>query len=201
MNSVLQFFSQFGEVFKSLPPSKKLSIIIVVAITLTSIGAFVVFVNQKEYRTLFSSLSTEDAGEIVAVLRGKKIPYKVSSTGDSILVPAECISELRLDLAVSGLPRGGGVGFEIFDNKNFGVTEFVQRLNYQRALQGELARTINGLDEIQYSRVHIVIPRKSLFVEEQAKPTASVIIKIKRPFLTNLISNARSLIWVAVKPG
>ncbi|MEA3486402.1 MAG: flagellar basal-body MS-ring/collar protein FliF [Thermodesulfobacteriota bacterium] len=179
MNSVLQFFSQFGEVFKSLPPSKKLSIIIVAVITLTSIGAFVVFVNQKEYRALFSSLSTEDAGNIAAVLQEKKIPYKVSSGGDSILVPADYVSKLRLDLAASGLPKGGGMGFEIFDNKNFGVTEFVQQLNYQRALQGELSRTINGLDEIQQSRVHIVIPRESLFVEEQAKPTASVIIKLK----------------------
>ncbi|MBW2644632.1 MAG: flagellar M-ring protein FliF [Deltaproteobacteria bacterium] len=177
MDSVLRFFSQLGEVFKSLTPSKKLSIIVVVVITLVSVGAFVVFVNQKEYRTLFSSLSTEDAGNIVAVLQEKKIPYKVSSGGDSILVPAEYISELRLDLAASGLPRGGGVGFEIFDNKNFGVTEFVQQLNYQRALQGELSRTISGLDEIQQSRVHIVIPRKSLFVEDQAKPTASVIVR------------------------
>jgi len=152
MDPVLQFYSQLGKAFKSLTPLKRLSIIIVAVVTLISIGAFVVFV---------------------------KIPYKVSSAGDSILVPAEYVSELRLDLAASGLPRGGGVGFEIFDNKNFGVTEFVQQLNYQRALQGELSRTINGLDEVQQSRVHIVIPRKSLFVEEQAKPTASVIVKLK----------------------
>jgi len=179
MDSVFQFFSQFGKAFKSLTPSKRLSIFLVAAITLISIGAFVVSVNHKEYKALFSRLSTEDAGKIVAVLQEKKIPYKVSSSGDSILVPAEHVSELRLDLAASGLPIGGGVGFEIFDNKNFGVTEFVQRLNYQRALQGELSRTISGLDEIQQSRVHIVIPQKSLFVEEQTKPTASVIIKLK----------------------
>ncbi|MDI6687260.1 MAG: flagellar basal-body MS-ring/collar protein FliF [Desulfobacterales bacterium] len=179
MNSILQFFYQLGKTFKSLTPLKRLSILVVVVITLISIGAFVVFVNQKEYKTLFSRLSTEDAGEIVAVLQEKKIPYKVSSAGDSILIPAEYVSELRLSLAASGLPKGGGVGFEIFDNKNFGVTDFVQQLNYQRALQGELSRTINGLDEIQHSRVHIVIPQKSLFAEKQAKPTASVIIKIK----------------------
>jgi len=179
MDSVLQFFSQLGKAFTSLTPSKRLSIIIVAVVTLASIGAFVLFINQKEYRPLFSNLSTEDAGKIVVVLQGKKIPYKVSSAGDSILVPAEYVSELRLSLAASGLPKGGGVGFEIFDSKNFGVTDFVQQLNYQRALQGELSRTINGLDEIQHSRVHIVIPRKSLFVEEQAKPTASVIIKLK----------------------
>ncbi|MBW2647638.1 MAG: flagellar M-ring protein FliF, partial [Deltaproteobacteria bacterium] len=129
------------------------------------------------------------------------VPYKVSSGGDSILVPAEYVSKLRLDLAASGMPRGGGMGFEIFDNKNFGVTEFVQRLNYQRALQGELARTINGLDEIQQSRVHVVIPRKSLFVEEQAKPTASVIVKLKtgKRLRTSQIEGIASLVAGSVE--
>ena len=179
MDSIFQFFSQLGSAFKSLTPSKKLSIIIVAVIALVGIGAFVVFVNQQEYRVLFSNLSTEDAGKIVVRLQEKKVPYKISSSGDSILVPSEDVSGLRLELASSGLPQGGGVGFEIFDKKSFGVTEFVQQLNYQRALQGELSRTINSLDEIQQSRVHIVIPKKSLFVEKQAKPEASVIIKLK----------------------
>ncbi|HUV49859.1 MAG TPA: flagellar basal-body MS-ring/collar protein FliF [Anaerolineae bacterium] len=201
MDSILQFFVQLGKTFKSLTPSKRLSVLVVVVITLISIGAFVVFVNQKEYKTLYSRLSVEDAGEIVAVLQEKKIPYKVSSAGDSILIPAEYVSELRLSLAASGLPKGGGVGFEIFDNKNFGVTDFVQQLNYQRALQGELSRTINGLDEIQHSRVHIVIPQKSLFVEKQAKPTASVIIKIKtgRKLRASQIEGIASLVAGSVE--
>ncbi len=141
--------------------------------------ALVYFANTVEYRVLFSNLSSEDAGNIVSKLQEKKVPYKVSPAGDSILVPQEKVSELRLELAASGLPQGGGVGFEIFDSKSLGVTEFVQQLNYQRALQGELARTINGLDEIQHSRVHIVIPKKALFAEEQKRPTASVILKLK----------------------
>lgn len=177
MNSAVQFFSQLGKLFNAMTPAKRASLIGVAVVVLVSIGVFVASVNHKEYRTLFSNLSAEDAGGIVARLQEKKIPYKVSRTGDAVLVPEEHISELRLDLAVSGLPAGGGVGFEIFDNKNFGVTDFVQQLNYQRALQGELVRTINGLNEVQQSRVHIVIPRQSLFVEEQEKPTASVIIK------------------------
>jgi len=89
------------------------------------------------------------------------------------------VSELRLDLASSGLPQGGVVGFEIFDNKNFGVTDFVQKLNYQRALQGELARTISNLDEVQACRVHIVMPKKSLFIEHAAEPSVSVFLKLK----------------------
>ena len=179
MELIFRFFSQSGKVFKSLSASKKLSIIIITIVILASIGTFVLYVNQKEYKTLFSNLSTEDAGKIIARLEEKKIFYKISSSGDSILVPAENVSKLRLELASSGLPQSGGVGFEIFDKKSFGVTDFVQQVNYQRALQGELSRTINSLDEIQQSRVHIVVPRKSLFIENQAKPEVSVVLKLK----------------------
>lgn len=179
MELIFQFFSQSGKVFKSLSASKKLSIIIITIVILASIGTFVLYVNQKEYKTLFSNLSTEDAGKIITRLEEKKIFYKISASGDSILVPAENVSKLRLELASSGLPQSGGVGFEIFDKKSFGVTDFVQQVNYQRALQGELSRTINSLDEIQQSRVHIVVPRKSLFIESQAKPEVSVVIKLK----------------------
>jgi len=179
MDFFFQFFSRLWKAFKALSPSKKLSIIIVAAVSLISIGILIDFVNQDQYRVLFSNLSAEDAEKISARLQEKGISYKVGSAGDSILVPSEHVSELRLDLASLGLPLGGGVGFEIFDKKNFGATEFVQRLNYQRALQGELSRTINSLDEVQYSRVHIVMPKRSLFTEEQEEPTASVIIKLK----------------------
>jgi len=179
MDSALQLVSQSAKVFKTLPASKQVTLFFVVVITLVSIAAFVLFENQKEYRILFSNLSTEDAGDIVARLQETKTPYTLSAGGDSISVPSEDVATLRLDLATEGLPRGGGVGFEIFDSSKFGITEFEQRLNYQRALQGELSRTINGLDEVQRSRVHIVLPRKSLFVEEQAKPTVSVFVKTK----------------------
>ena len=116
---------------------------------------------------------------IVSKLSEKKIPYKVSASGGAISVPAEKVSELRLELAAAGLPQGGGVGFEIFDNKTLGATEFEQQLNYRRALQGELSRTINGLDEIQSSRVHIALPKDSLFTEQQKKATASVTLRMK----------------------
>ena len=179
MNSIFNFLSQLGKVFNALSPSKRVSIVAVALIAIVSVATFVVYINQQEYRTLYSNLSTEDAGAIAARLKEKNIPYKVSFSGDTISVPAEHVSELRFAMAESGLPVGGGVGFEIFDQKSFGDTEFVQHLNYQRALQGELSRTINDLDEIQQSRVHIVIPRQSLFVEEQVKPTASVVLKLK----------------------
>lgn len=174
-----QLFSQMWKGFESLPASRKLTILAAAGITLLSIALAVVFINQPEYKVLYTNLSTEDAGQITARLQEKKIPYQLSPTGDMISVPSEKVSELRLELAAAGLPKGGGVGFEIFDAKNLGVTEFVQQLNYQRALQGELTRTINSLDEIQQSRVHLAIPKKSLFSEDQKKPTASVIVKFK----------------------
>ncbi len=174
-----QLFSQMWKGFESLPASRKLTILAAAGITLLSIALAVVFINQPDYKVLYTNLSTEDAGQITARLQEKKIPYQLSPTGDMISVPSEKVSELRLELAAAGLPKGGGVGFEIFDAKNLGVTEFVQQLNYQRALQGELTRTINSLDEIQQSRVHLAIPKKSLFSEDQKKPTASVIVKFK----------------------
>jgi flagellar M-ring protein FliF len=179
MDVILQFLSKLWQGFDSLSAGRKLSVIAAALITAAGIGLMVYLTNQVEYRVLFSNLSAEDAGNIVGKLNEKKIPYKISSAGNVISVPAEKVSELRLELAAAGLPQGSGVGFEIFDNKTLGATEFEQQLNYRRALQGELARTINGLDEIQSSRVHIALPKDSLFSEMQKRPTASVTLRLK----------------------
>ncbi len=179
MDIVVQYLTKLWNGFDALSSSRKMSISMVVLITIASIVLMIYFTNQVEYRVLFSNLSAEDAGNIVGKLSEKKIPYKVSSTGNAVSVPAEKVSELRMELAAAGLPQGGGVGFEIFDNKSLGATEFEQQLNYRRALQGELSRTINGLDEIQSSRVHIALPKDSLFSEKQKRATASVTLRLK----------------------
>jgi flagellar M-ring protein FliF len=165
--------------FDSLNSGRKIMVLAVALAAAASIGLMVYLTNQVDYKVLFSNLSAEDAGAIVGKLNEKKIPYKISSSGNAVSVPAEKVSELRLELAAAGLPQGSGVGFEIFDNKTLGATEFEQQLNYRRALQGELARTINGLDEIQSSRVHIALPKDSLFSEQQKRPTASVTLRLK----------------------
>jgi flagellar M-ring protein FliF len=165
--------------FGALPGPRKMTLVIVSVLVIASIMTFVHFTNQEDYRILFSNLTSEDASNILTKLKEKKVSYQISSSGDTISVPSGQVSELRLELAAAGLPHGGGVGFEIFDNKTFGATEFEQQLNYRRALQGELSRTINSLDEIQQCRVHIVLPKESLFIEQQKKPTASVTIKLK----------------------
>jgi flagellar M-ring protein FliF len=178
MNPMI-YLERFSQGFNSLSGTRKMTLVGVATLILASIMLFVYFTNQEDYRVLFSNLGSEDASSIVAKLKEKKIPYQISPSGDTISVPSTKVSELRLDLASAGLPHGGGVGFEIFDNKTLGATDFEQQLNYRRALQGELARTINSLEEIQQSRIHIALPKESLFIDQQKKPTASVTVKLK----------------------
>jgi flagellar M-ring protein FliF len=167
------------EPFLALSQGKRL---VVVGVALASIAAFATLItvaNRTDYRPLFANLTPEDAGEIVKKLKEQKIPHQISQDGKAILVPSEKVHDLRLTLATEGLPQGGGVGFEIFDRKNFGMTEFVQKLNYQRALQGELSRTISQLAGVESARVHIALPEESLFKESEKPATASVVLKMR----------------------
>jgi flagellar M-ring protein FliF len=124
-------------------------------------------------------LSTSDAAKITEKLKEQRIPYQLKEGGSAVLVPEENVYELRLDLASEGLPRGSNVGFEVFDDLSFGTTEFVQKLKYQQALQGELARTITQFDAIDQARVHIVTAGDSLFAEPEKPATASVVLRLQ----------------------
>jgi flagellar M-ring protein FliF len=179
MDSIKQFLGNLRERFQALPLTQRLLIPAAVVAALLALGFLLFLQNQSDYGVLFTNLSQEDAGTIVDKLKGKKVSYRLESGGATILVPKSELYELRLLLASEGLPRGGGVGFEIFDRQELGVTNFVQRLNYQRALQGELARTIAGMPEILEARVHVVTPKESLFREDQKEPTASVAVKLR----------------------
>ena len=152
---------------------------VVLLLSLVGFGSLIYWNSKPDYQVLFSNLSQEDAGEMVNKLKEKKIPFQLSSNGSSILVAREQVYDTRLSLAAEGLPKGGGVGFEVFDRTNFGATDFVQKLNYQRALQGELSRTIRQIKEVEQARVHIVTPKESLFLEEQKRPSASVLLKTR----------------------
>src|SRR3990172_12232512 len=123
------------------------------AILAAALVAVVLLWNQgPEYQVLYNQLSNEDSGAVIEKLKEKRVPYKVD--GSSISVPADKVYETRMELAGEGLPQGGGIGFEIFDKTAFGVTDFVQKVNYKRALQGELSRTITQIKEIESARVH-----------------------------------------------
>ena len=158
---------QFLKLINSLPLSKKISMIFVIVLVMAGFALMFFWANQENYKVLFSNLSQKDGNSIVADLKKKNVPYKVEANGTIILVPAEKVYELRLSMAGEGLPNGGNVGFEIFDHPDFKTTRFVQELNYRRALEGELARTINQFKEVNNSRVFIVIPEESLFIEDK----------------------------------
>lgn len=158
---------------------RNLFLLLVLILSVLFFGSLIFWNTQPDFQVLFSNLSVEDAGEIASKLKEKKIPFKFTQGGTAIMVPRDQVYEIRLNLAGEGLPKGGGVGFEIFDRTNLGTTDFVQKLNYVRGLQGELSRTIKQIKEVEYARVHIAVPKESIFIEEQKKPTASVLIRTR----------------------
>lgn len=131
-----------------------------------------------DYRLLFSNLSERDGGDIITALSAMQVPYRVSNGGAAILVPEQFVYETRLKLATQGLPRGGSVGYELMDSQKFGISQFMEQVNYQRALAGELSRTIQSMSPVQTARIHIAVPRPSVFVRDQQKPSASVLVNL-----------------------
>jgi len=173
--SVRQFFN----LLNSLPLSKKISMVFVIILVVTGFALMFFWTNQENYQMLFSNLSQRDASAIASKLKERNTPYRVEANGTMIMVPEEKVHELRLSLAGDGLPNGGNVGFEIFDHTDFQTTKFVQELNYRRALQGELARTINRFKEVNDSRVFIAIPEESLFIEDREPASASIQLDLR----------------------
>jgi flagellar M-ring protein FliF len=172
-------FDQIKRFWRGLSTSRK---IIVAGSVLSVIAGFILifsWVSEPEYAVLFSGLESQDASKIIERLKERDIDYKLIDGGRTILVPKGNVYELRLSLISEGLPGSSVVGYELFDRSNFGVSDFVQKINYKRALEGELARTILQIEGVEAARVHIVIPEKALFKEDQKEPTASVVLKLK----------------------
>jgi flagellar M-ring protein FliF len=142
-------------------------------------GLMIYWMNRPDYKVLMTNLYPQDANRVVSMLQADKIPYELQENGKTIMVPADRVYDLRLKVAGEGNLHGQGIGFEIFDDVQIGQTDFVQHINYQRALQGELARTITEFPMVVKSRVHLVLPQKSLFIEEQMSPSASIILQLK----------------------
>ncbi|TFB27573.1 flagellar basal body M-ring protein FliF [Lelliottia nimipressuralis] len=162
----------------SLRGSPKLLLVICGAAALSVIIALMFWAKEPDYRVLFSNISDEEGGAIVAQLSQLNVPYRIDTPGGVIMVPGSQVHEVRMKLAQQGLPKGGSVGFELLDQEKFGVSQFTEQVNYQRALEGELARTIENLGPIQSARVHLATPKPSMFVREQKKPTASVTVNL-----------------------
>lgn len=152
--------------------------IILAAAFLSVIIALLFWAKSPDYRLLYSNISDEDGGAIVAQLTQMNVPYRFQEHGGAIMVPADRVHEARLKLAQQGLPKGGQVGFELLDQEKFGLSQFNEQINYQRALEGELARTIEKLGPVRTARVHLAIPKQTLFVREQKSPSASVTLDL-----------------------
>ncbi|SAK79420.1 flagellar MS-ring protein [Caballeronia catudaia] len=171
-------FAQRVPVLNQFRSNPRVPLIIAAAILVMVVAGLVMWSRQPDYRVLFSNLSDRDGGAIVAALQQGNIPYKLSDGGGAILVPSEQVHETRLRLASQGLPKNGSVGFELMDNQKFGISQFAEQINYQRALEGELERTIGSISSVKSARVHLAIPKPSVFVRDKELPTASVMVNL-----------------------
>ncbi|MGK2951096.1 MAG: flagellar basal-body MS-ring/collar protein FliF [Thiobacillus sp.] len=160
------------------PGGQKVMLALGVAVAVAVMGAVWMWGQQPDYRVLFSNFSDRDGGAIVAELEKMNIPYKYAEGGGAVLVPAERVHDARLKLASQGLPKGGNVGFELMENQRLGSSQFIERVNFQRAMEGELARSIESVSSVQAARVHLAMPKESVFVSEQKAPTASVLLNL-----------------------
>ena len=180
----MEFLQKFIQKFNELPLSKKIMIFSVLLFVMTVLVIFASYKGVGNYVPLYYNIPLEQSGEIIDFLKKNRIEFKVDDRTGTIKVPKSQVYEVRMMLAKAGIPGSAEVGFEIFDKTKFGVTEFVQKINYMRAVQGELARSIETIKGIKSARVHIVRPKESLFKDEQNPPTASVIITYKPGYRT-----------------
>ncbi|CNG26121.1 flagellar basal-body MS-ring/collar protein FliF [Yersinia kristensenii] len=169
----------FTTTLARLRANPKIPLLIAAAAAIAIIVALMLWAKSPDYRVLYSNLSDRDGGDIVTQLTQLNIPYRFADNGGALLIPADKVHETRLRLAQQGLPKGGAVGFELLDQEKFGISQFSEQVNYQRALEGELARTISTLGPVLNVRVHLAMPKPSLFVREQKSPTASVTLALQ----------------------
>ena len=189
----------FVSFFKTLGATR---IVAMGAVTLALMAFFaflIVRATAPQMSPLFTDLSVEDSSAIIKDLERQGIPYDLKNEGAIVLVPKEQIPRLRMKLAEGGLPKGGGVGYEIFDKSDaLGATSFVQNINHLRALEGELSRTIRAIDRVQQARVHLVLPERPLFSREKAEPSASIVLKVRGRLEAQQVRAIRHLVASAV---
>ena len=177
--SLRQLARQLAETWKHLGLNQRVSLVLGAGVVLAGLLGLSLWSSRPDFVLLYGKLDDGEAAKVMAALDDAKIPYKTGRGGSSILVPSDKVYQMRAQLAAKGIPRGEGVGFEIFDKPNFGLSDFVQHANYLRAVQGELARTIGQIDMIESARVMIVMPEYRLLVDARRKPTASVFVRTK----------------------
>ena len=180
MTGIRELIEKFGERFARFSFNQKVLLGALSAAAVISLVIFSVWLQSEEQAVLFSGLSPQDASLALSELEKLGIKTDLASGGSTILVPADQMHRLRIDLMGKGIPSSGVVGFEIFDGKQYGLTEFLQNVNFKRALEGELTKTIESLSGIQSARVHLAIPKPSIFKKTRSQTTASVVVELAR---------------------
>lgn len=178
-----EFTKQLQTFWGGLGNGKRIALVLATASVLLLALLLPTLSGPRSMVPLYSSLEPEDAAKVVEKLEAAGVPYELRSSGSTILVPEERLYKLRLEMASEGLPKGSSVGFELFDKSQFGATEFEQHVNLKRALEGELARSIATVSGVETARVHLVMPRQSVFIAKREEPSASVVIRLKNPAL------------------
>lgn len=172
---------QFREFFKNLGPTKRLSVLTVTVVAVAAVATMLFMVSGKDYAPLFTNIPSDQIASIVAKLNEKNIPYQLRDDGKTISVPKDLLHSTQMTLMSEiGSPRMGNIGLEIFDKQDFGINSYAQKINHQRALQGELMRAINTLTAVKQSKVILAIPNKKTFLEEGGKPSASVVVELQQ---------------------
>jgi len=170
---------QFKNLINGLSLMQRASVVVAVLIAGAGIFAIVRYRHEGDFRTLYSAMAPEDAAQVVQKLKEAGVDYRLAENGATVQVPSSRLADSRLTLASAGLPKSGRIGFELFDKTSFGATELVEHINYQRALEGELERSIMSLAEVVQARVHLTLPKESVFLDQQQPAKASVMVKIR----------------------
>jgi len=177
--NLMRFARQFAEFWGAMPPRRRTALAALALAVFGALGGFVWYMNQVAWRPLYAGMSEADAGMTARRLDELQIRYKLASGGTTILVSEGELDSVRLRLAAEGLPESGRLGFELFDQNSFGATEFAEQINFRRALEGELERTIVQLDEVRSARVHISLPQRSVFLTQDRPAKASIVVDLK----------------------
>src|SRR5208283_971979 len=170
---------QIKRLLESLTWKQTLSLVLAAAAVIGGLTAFARWNRERDFRPLYSSLAPEDAAAVLAKVRENGTEFRLSDNGSMVLVPSGRVAELRLLMASAGLPKSGRIGFELFDKTTFGMSDFTEQVNYHRALEGELERSVMSLAEVEQARVHITFPKESLFLDSRQPAKASVLVKIR----------------------
>src|SRR5664279_2276156 len=190
---------QLFKLVSGLSNRQRITIVLAALLTGAAIFGFSRWKRESDFRSLYSSMAPEDAAGVVQKLRETGVDFRLSDNGGTVLVPSGALAESRLALAAAGLPKTGRIGFELFDKSAFGATDFVEHINYKRALEGELERSMMSLAEVEEARVHLTLPKESVFLDKQEPAKASVMVKLRQGAqispanavaVTNLVASA-----------